>query len=482
MRPTEVDQSQTPYADAVRAYAARDLVRVDTPGHQGQHSALAALIGPATLRLDIQPLLDGIDHGPHPTAYDQSATLAAQAWGANRAWFLTNGASQGNVAACLALRCLGSSVVVQRSVHSSVVDGLALAGLDATFVQPSHDVNLGVANGVTPHMLDVALSASPGAVAAYVVTPSYFGAVADVAGLAEVAHRHGAALVVDEAWGSHFGFHPELPTNAVRLGADVVISSMHKLGGSLTQTAFLQLGHGPFAEQLSPHIDRVFGATQSTSASALLLASLDVARSALAVHGCDQISASLACASEVRAGLGPRFRDIGPALRDHPDVVGIDPLRVGIDFRHGGISGHDARATLLSDFDVHVEIATHATGVALIGAGATPDVPRLLAALHALPHRVGSGEAALTLPEPGQRAMSVREAFFAASDVMDAEHAVGRVSSDSVAAYPPGIPNVLPGEVLTADCVAFLQATVAQPSGHVRGGADPTMRAFRVVA
>lgn len=479
---TSLPQDATPYADAVRAYAKRPIVRVDTPGHQSQNPALAALLGDEVVLLDVQPLLEGIDYGASPTPYEQSATLAAQAWGARKAWFLTNGASQGNVAACLAVRGLGERIVVQRSVHSSVIDGLAFSGLDARFVFPSHDPVLGVANGVTAASLDEALSACPGVVAAFIVTPSYFGAVADVAALADVAHIHGAALVVDEAWGSHFGFHPDLPVNAARLGADLVISSMHKLGGSLTQSAFLQLGHGPFADALEPLVERAFRSTQSTSASALLIASLDVARRELAVHGNSRIAASLACAAELRAGLGPRYRDIANRLLDYDDVVSIDPLRVGIDFQHGGISGHQARADLLDRGEAHIEIATHATGVALIGAGSTPDVPRLLTALRSLPHPGAASAAQFELPTAGGTQMAVRDAYFARTEVVPASVAAGRVSADAVAAYPPGIPNVLPGETLTRECIEFLQATLAQPSGHVRGGATPDMTAFRVVA
>ncbi|HUW17274.1 MAG TPA: aminotransferase class V-fold PLP-dependent enzyme, partial [Actinomycetes bacterium] len=257
----DLDQTRTPYADALEAYADADWLRLGVPGHQVDRQAQPGLLdylGERAVALDIPPLTEGIDYGDAPTPLGQSAYLAAQAWGARRTWFLTNGASKGNLVSCLALRGLGTKIVLQRSVHSSVVDGLALAGLDAAFVYPSVDAGLGIAHGVTPTALDVALTENPDAVAAYVVTPSYFGAVADVAGLADVAHRHGLPLVVDEAWGAHFGFHPELPTNALRLGADLVISSTHKLAGSLTQSAMLHLGHGAFADRLEPLLDRAF--------------------------------------------------------------------------------------------------------------------------------------------------------------------------------------------------------------------------------
>lgn len=174
----------------------------------------------------------------------EALDLAAEAWGAKRTWFITYGASQGNHAACLALRGFSTHAVAQRSVHTSVIDVAILASLRLEFVDPNIDVVLSIAHGITPTALDVALALHPRAAAAYVVTPSYFGAVSDVGEFATVAHLHGVPLVVDQAWGRHFGFHPNLPTSALANGADLVISSTHKLVGSLSQSAMLHLGNG----------------------------------------------------------------------------------------------------------------------------------------------------------------------------------------------------------------------------------------------
>jgi len=346
------------------------------------------------------------------------------------------------------------------------------------------DADLGIAHGVTPAELDRRLTEHPSAAAAYVVTPSYFGAVADVAKLADVAHAHGVPLVVDEAWGAHFGFHPELPVNALRLGADIVISSTHKLAGSLTQSAMLHLGHGPFADRLEPLIDRAFRSMQSTSASALLMASLDIARRQLAVDGHDSISGTLDAAAKMRSHLVAegRFLDAGERIDEYPDVFELDPLRLVIDTRVGGISGHEARALLFADHSIHLEMSTDAVVVAVLGAGAQPDVDRFMDALHTLPQRDAAQRPRIELPPNGERATSVRDAYFAPSEVLPAEQAIGRVSSDTLAAYPPGIPNLLPGEVISAEVVEFLQATVAAPFGHVRGGVVSDVSQLRVVA
>ena len=479
-------QDTSPYVDALQAFIDADHTRWGIPGHQGSALAqgfLAGYVGQGVLTLDVQTMVEGIDIGPD-NAKDRSLQLAAEAWGASRTWFLTNGSSQGNLTACLAMAGLGGTLVAQRSVHSSVVDGLAMSGMVAAFVAPDLDADLGIAHGVTPEALDAALTANPDARTALVVTPSYFGACADVAALADVAHRHDAALIVDEAWGAHLGFHAGLPTNATRLGADLVISSMHKLGGSLGQTALLHLGHGPFAEKLEPFVVRALRSLQSTSESTLLLASLDLARRQIAVHGPETIGRSLQSAARLRERVTAdgRFSDATDRLRTFPSVVDIDPLRIVIDTSSGGISGHEARRLLFHDFGHHLELSTDDVIVAIIGAGVAPDADEFADTLLRLPNSSTAARQVTSPPAPGPRRMTVREAYFASAEIVPAADAIGRISSDSVAAYPPGIPNLMPGEEITVDNLTFLKETAAAPFGHVRGAYVPDMSLVRVVS
>ena len=493
--PAALNQNTTPYADAIRSLAETDWQRLHVPGHQAKVEnapGLEPVVGAKTLALDFPMLMTGVDQDTwrsraagNPTPLMQAQALAADAWGASRTWFITNGASGGNHIATMVVKGLGSDFAVQRSVHSSVMDGVVHAGLTPHFIHGVIDTGLGSAHGVTAAQVESVLEEHPESSAVYIVTPSYFGAVADVAAIAEVAHRHGVPLIVDEAWGSHFGMHPELPVNAVRLGADLVISSTHKGAGSLTQSAMLQLGHGPFAEQIESLVDRVVRSYQSTSCSSLLLSSLDEARRHLAVNGTEAIGAALESVRAIRLGIrqSERFRDATPDIVRSEGTVDYDPFKVAIDMRGAGITGNDAQYLLIRDHQVYSELSTPSALLLLVGATSPVDVDRFLEALHALPQAETEPQRPeVLIPAACERAMQPTEAFFSKVELVRFADAVGRISADSLAAYPPGVPNVIPGEVLSEEVVNFLRTTAAAPSGYVRGASDPALEKFRVVA
>src|SRR3954462_10827706 len=269
------DQPTAPYLDAVVAYGFRGATRFHVPGHKAGNGAdlgVRTAFGWQTPRLDIPQDIHGVDLGPSPTPFERAEELAAEAYGARRSWFLTNGATQGNHALCLALASLGAPVVVQRNAHASVIDGLVLSGGLPTWVAPEYEPELGMAHGVTPESLARAIEATPGARAAFIVSPTYYGMAADVAGCAEVAHAAGVPLVVDQAWGPHFGFHPALPPGALHEGADAAVTSTHKIVGSLTQSAMLHVA--PTGRIDPARVGRAIRLVRSTSPSSLLMASL----------------------------------------------------------------------------------------------------------------------------------------------------------------------------------------------------------------
>src|SRR5918911_4818857 len=241
------EQPTAPYLDAVVGYAFRGPARYHVPGHKGGPGAdpgFLKAIGPDALAADIPQDIHGIDLGPSPTPYERAELLAADAFGAARTFFLTNGATQGNHTLCLALAPLGTRIVAQRNSHASIVDGLVLSGGIPSFVAPEYDEELGITHCVTPDALRAALRDAPDARAAFVVSPTYYGMAADIAGLANVAHAAGVPLLVDQSWGPHFGFHETLPATALAQGADAMVTSTHKIAGSLTQSAMLHVAGG----------------------------------------------------------------------------------------------------------------------------------------------------------------------------------------------------------------------------------------------
>jgi arginine decarboxylase len=483
------EQPTAPYLEAVVAYATRGSSRFHVPGHKGGAGAdpgLCAAIGKQSLNADIPQDIEGIDLGPEPTPYQRAELLAAEAHGAERSWFLTNGATQGNHALCLALAPLGAELVVQRNSHASVIDGLVLSGGRPAFVAPEYEDELGMAHGVTPEALERALGQTPAARAAFIVSPTYYGIAADVAGCADVCHDAGVPLVVDQAWGPHFGFHPALPASALTLGADAVLTSTHKIVGSLTQSAMLHVAATGRVDVDA--VARCVRLVRSTSQSSLLMASLDGARRHLAVHGEALLSSTIAASQRAREAIAavPGVAVVGEELVGRPGVAGWDPLRIIIDVRATGRSGYEVAAALRGSFDIHVELATHATMVLILGL----DEP--VHALERFAHDFAQtvrrierpGEASALVRGSGwfenEVVVAPREAFLGSSESVPVDLAAGRVSAESIAGYPPGIPALLPGERITTEVVAYLRE-LRDAGARLHGAGDPAFETIFVL-
>ena len=497
--PAGVDpaQRETPYLDALSEYAGRNPGRLHVPGHKGGPGAdpdLLEAIGGRAFEMDIPSLMEGIDTGVEPTPFQRAQSLAAEAWGATRAWFLINGASQGNLVAGLALAHSGDRIVVQRNAHSSTIDALILSGMRPTFVAPELDPELQIAHCLTPASLEAGLDATPGAVGATVVSPTYFGAVADVRALADVAHARGIPLIVDEAWGAHMAFHERLPAHALTCGADLVVSSTHKIVGSLTQSAMIHLGvesEGRLDENV---VDRAVTLVESTSPSSLLTASLDAQRRYAAWHGRELLEETMNAVEVTREAVRaiPGLDVLDERFVGRPGVFAYDPLRLAVDIRGLPVTGYELASMLMEIDDVILELAGEKVIVGVFGMGerALDTGRRLVDALRIAVERIDArdgggarpGGGAFAPPPPwGELVMGPREAFFAPQEVVPFEEAVGRIASESLAAYPPGIPNVLPGERLTTETLDYIQQTL-ELGGSLRGASDRKVRTLRVVA
>jgi lysine decarboxylase len=487
-------QDATPYVDAVRRYVARRPWRFHVPGHKGGAGAeaeLLATLGEGTFQYDVPQDIEGIDVGPAPTPYDRAEQLAAGAYGAARSWFLTNGATQGNHALCLAL-ARGGQVVVQRNSHASIVDGLVLSGARPHFAVPEYDEELGMALCVTPSSLQDALTARPGANAVFIVSPTYYGATADVAACAAVCHAAGAALVVDQAWGPHFGFHPDVPPSALTQGADAMLTSTHKIAGSLTQSAMLHVADSRWLDRVT--LGRAVRIVRSTSPSSLLLSSLDAARRQLAVQGHRLLAGTLQRGAAARQSIDqvPGCRVVPGPDGVWPGVAAWDPMRIVIDVRGTGVSGHRVASGLRHPSGeeeplVQVELATHATVVLVLGINEPPqplaDFPERLAVVAGQLSRGGPDAPVARPPRPlsGEATMTPREAWVAGDRHVPVAEAIGSISAEAIAGYPPGIPVLLPGERVTSAVVDHLHELV-RAGVRLHGAADPQLRTLAIVA
>ncbi|MGI8573573.1 MAG: aminotransferase class I/II-fold pyridoxal phosphate-dependent enzyme [Solirubrobacteraceae bacterium] len=480
-------QPTAPYLEAVTAYGFRGSARFHVPGHKGGEGAdpgLRGALGDRALLLDVPQDIEGIDVGPSPTPYERAEQLAAEAYGAERTWFLTNGASQGNHAMCLALAPPGSHVVLQRNSHASLIDGLILSGGSAAWVAPEYDDELGMAHGVTPEALADALARTPEARVAFIVSPTYYGMATDVGACAEVAHAAGAALIVDNAWGSHFGFHPDLPKCPLALGADAMLASTHKIVGSLTQSAMLLIGRSGRVDITA--VARTVRLVRSTSPSSLLMVSLDAARRQLAVHGEALLERTIQASMRAREALcaATGCAVLGAEMIGRPGIAGWDPLRIVIDVRATGCTGYEVAAALRASYDIYVELATHATLVLVLGLHQPVEPLEQMAHDFAevIKRLERSGDAPVLRPPPGslETAVAPRDAFLGASEAVAVGEAIGRISCEAIAGYPPGVPVLLPGERVTSEVVQYLRELTAA-GARLHGAADPTFSTMRVL-
>ncbi len=483
------DPTQMPLLTALQAWADRDYAPFHMPGHkrgQGAAPALRALIGDNALRADL-PELPELDNLFAPQGVILAAqALAAEAFGADRTWFLANGTTAGVIAAILATCQPGDTIVLPRNVHQSVISGLILAGAHPVFVLPEYDATQDIAHGVTVSAIAQTLQQHPQAKAVLIVYPTYYGVCCNIREIVALTNRYQIPLIVDEAHGAHFKFHPELPLAALEAGADVVIQSTHKTLSALTQAAMLHVrGDRVNADRLSRSLQLV----QSTSPNYLLLASLDAARHQMAMMGEQLLSQTLQLvdrAAPTLKGLPNITLFESPQLPPQLPTEGFydrDRTRVTLNVAELGITGFTADAILTEQFGIICELPSlrHLTFVFSIGTTAI-DVDRLVQAMTQLAQLAHSPE---TIPQPQElpppeTVISPRDAFFAPVQTVRLDQAVNQVSAELICPYPPGIPLLLPGERITAGAIDYLQ-TVQRSGGWISGAADPELATIQVI-
>jgi lysine decarboxylase len=477
-----VTAPETPFADAVDAFLRESPTAFSTPGHKRN----PALIGDDALLANDAPWHGGADdlRGSNGSRA-QAERLAAAAFGADLCRFSGNGSTHPNQALCLAVASEGEPVIVSRCSHKSVAAGIVLSGARPVWVAPAVDEERGVALGHPVEAIEAALDAEPAARAILLVEPSWLGVVSDIARIAELAHARRIPLICDQAWAGHFGFHPGVPASALALGADAVAISTHKALTSFTPGAVLlarDTGHLDLGR-----LDAAFDVLETTSPSASLFGSIDRSRALLEQRGHELLGQALGLAELARELIGAidGVQLLDDGVLAHPSVSARDPLKLIV----------DVSATLADG--IAVDRSLNARGVRLEGADRRTLVPLLTigddearvrhlasALAEAIDENRGSLREAPRIATSWRtshaQAMTPRQAFFAPRERVPIEQAVGRVSAELVAPYPPGIPALAPGEVVSAELVAALRAEAAGGT-RMAGVSDPTLATLFVV-
>lgn len=437
--------------------------------------------------------VEGTDDLHHPTGpIAEAQRLAASCFGAEKTHFLIGGSTVGNMA--LLLSCCtgpGDLIIVQRNVHKSILHGLMLAGATAVFLTPRTDPATGLATVPDVETVSEALNRYPQAKAVMITNPNYYGMGADISEMARLAHVHGIPLLVDEAHGAHFGFHPAVPPSSLSMGADGVVQSTHKMLGGMTMSAMLHV-QGPRLDR--DRLKQVLTMLQSSSPSYPLMASLDLSRYWLDRHG----AAALEPGLEAARWLRERIQSM-PAFEQVPEPGRLtayhyqDPFKIVLRDRYGRVSGYEL-LDKLSAYGCVAEMADPRYVVAALGLSTSmADAERLAQALEAVAVTIGDAPtynrmraddmvedpAGASFSEPVP--FSLYDALQAKTMRVPASAAVGKIAAETVTPYPPGIPLLYRGERVTEAGVQQLER-LAEAGAKCHGAGDPTLRTIQIFA
>lgn len=479
-------QTTTPLLDAIKSYVEDDHAAFYTPGHKqgrGVAESLRDLLGSQVFKADLTEL-ENLDNLSAPEGVIKEAQeLAAAAFGADDSWFLVNGSTVGIIAAILATCGDGDKIILPRNVHKSAISGLILSGAIPIFVQPEYDPILNIAHSITPEGVAHALQEHPDAKAVMMVYPTYYGVCGNVEAIANLAHQYNIPLLVDEAHGPHFAFHPDLPPTALSKGADLTVQSIHKVLSSLTQSAILHV-KGERIER--DRISKALQLLQSSSPSYLLLSSLDAARQQMALFGKDLLTQALQLAEIARKEIS-RIPQLS-VLELYPSAgfKNIDRTRLTVIVSELGITGFTAE-DFLAQQGVLAEFssAKHLTFIISLG-NTQVDIEKLVLSFRKLAQEhQGEKSSELFDKSPGYfnhqpPKITPRQAFFAATEILPIERAVARICAETICPYPPGIPVLMPGELITPDALEYLLNMQAIGS-EIIGCVDATLKNLKVV-
>ena len=503
--PSMTNNLEIPLLNALQIAAQRNHAAFYAPGHKqgkGTSQNIQKLIGNSVFQADL-PELPELDNLFAPEgAIAAAQELASKTFGAGQTWFLVNGSTCGIMAAILATCGMGEKIILPRNIHQSAIAGLILSGAIPIFVNPEYDAQAGLAYNVAPAAVEQALEQHPDTKAVMMLHPTYQGVCSDLKAIADLTHQYNIPLLVDEAHGAHFAFHPDLPPSAMSLGADLTVQSTHKTLSSLTQSSMLHIKGDRLCSQ---KISRALQLVQSTSPSYLLLASLDAARQQMATAGKQLMGRAIALSREAREQIAqiPNLSVFNP--KQQSGCKYLDPTRLTIDVSGLGMTGFEADEILHEQLGVTCELPLLQHLTFIISLGNTPaDIQKLIEACKTLSRRDVACYVSTCyvstpyslLPTPYSRTdvtfyvstsyslptakVSPRDAYFAASETIPIDEAADRLCGELICPYPPGIPLLMPGEVITIKAIESLKQIVAA-GGTITGCKDPTLETIQTL-
>lgn len=482
-----MDQTKTPLFDALLSHAANNPLQFHIPGHKkgvGMDPQFRSFIGDNALSIDlinISPLDDL--HQPAGVIFE-AQQLAAEAFGADYTFFSVQGTSGAIQTMIMSVCGPGDKIIVPRNVHKSVMSAIIFAGARPIFLSPAMDEQLGISHGVTTRSVRKALQIHPDAKAVLVINPTYFGIAANLKEIVELAHSYDIPVLVDEAHGVHIHFHDDLPLSAMQAGADMAATSVHKLGGSLTQSSVLNIRGNRVSKK---RVQAVLSMLTTTSTSYLLLASLDTARRSLAINGREWVSRSLELSHYARQEVNKieGLYCFGEEMLGSEATYDYDPTKLTIHVRKLGLTGFEVEKRLRDQFHIEVEMSDMYNILCIITPGDTEEtIRKLLDALRTI-SEVQRGVAEVEYvpvknPTIPNLSLSPRDAFYAKTESVPLVEAEGRIMAEFIMVYPPGIPILLPGEVISKENIEYITEHVAVGL-PVQGPEDKTIQNVKVI-
>ena len=457
--PMVLTQESMPLFEALQRYSRSNVTPFDVPGHKmGMYTSVMQQAFGNVLQLDVNSMKE-LDLLSHPQGViAQAQTLAAQAFGADEAFFLVNGTTIGILAMIMATCAPGDELLVPRNGHKSVMDGIILSGARPVFIQPEVDLHFGIAHGISVENVKKAIAQHPDAKVLLVTYPTYFGAMSDLTTICELAHENGIIVIVDSAHGAHLTYMPQAK-DALACGADAVTVSMHKTGGSLTQSSLLLMQTTRLTKE---SVQKVLGMLQTTSASYLLMGSLDMARYELANFGYERYETLLpviqAAITQIEAS--GHYEVLKESYVTSNFSQSYDMTKLVVRVNHLGLTGFDVYTMLKQQYNIQMELAEGYVVMAVITPADTKEsIQRLVDALLHIATHYAKGMTVLSLhvtpDEVNELVVCPREAYYAPQETIAIDDAEGRVSADTLMIYPPGIPLVIPGEKISRDVIAM---------------------------